>query len=288
MQNATPYKMALALRQSGASLPQICAQVGVSRATVYRWLRGIRYRGLRVFERDMRTAKRIRRRRSVDAITVKLICRIRREYGWCGQKIQFWLAHTYGRHVSLASVYRVLDRHFVLRSKWKPPRVFGPVPRATRPREVLQSDTVDLGGVFFAYTTVDIFTREADVQLGTSLEAAEGARCLAISAAIFGPVTLWQTDGGSEFKATCLAELRKHALRTRRARAYKKNEQAFIESFNRTLRKQCVGHHRWTLEERPILEAKLRAFLHLYNHIQPHLGLHCQTPAQFAQVSHLQ
>jgi len=283
MENITPYKLAVALRESGRSVISIAAELGLHRATVHRWFHRVRYRGLPQFEYEMATAKQGRRRKRVDAITVKLICRIRREYGWCGQKIQFWLATTYGRRVSLASVYRVLDRHFVLRSKWKPPRVFGPVPRATHPREVLQSDTVDLGGTFFAYTTIDTFTREADVQLGTSLEAVEGARCLSAAAAIFGPVALWQTDGGSEFKAECLAEILRHAARHRRARAYKKNEQAFIESFNRTLRKQCVGHHRWTLDERPILEAKLSAFLHLYNHIQPHLGLHYQTPAQFAE-----
>lgn len=287
MQNVTPYNLALALRQSGRSAASIASELSLHRATVHRWLRGIRYRGLRQFERDMATAKQGRRRRRIDAVTVKLICRIRRQYGWCGQKIRFWLAHTYGRSVSLASVYRVLDRHFVLRSKWKPPRVMGPVPRASRPREVLQSDTVDLGGTFFAYTTVDIFTREADVRLGTSLEAVEGARCLAATATVFGPVLLWQADGGSEFKAEADAEMRRHALTHRTARAYKKNEQAFIESFNRTLRKQCVGHHRWTLRERPILEAKIQAFLQLYNHLQPHMSLNYQTPAAVARVSHL-
>lgn len=288
MENVTIYKHALALRGSGMRVPAIAEQLGRDRATIYRWLRGIRYQGLREFERRKKECKRRRKRRNLDAVTTKLILRIRRKYGWCGQKIRFWLRKEYGRSVGLASVYRTLGKHMVLKKRWKKnDYTRGHVPKAARRRDVGQSDTVDLGELF-AFTTIDTFTREADVQIGESLKATEGQRCIERTAACLGGFIIWQSDGGPEFKAECHQEILLHSKRHRYARAYKKNEQSFIESFNRTLRKQCVGHHKYRKEDRPILEAQIRKFLHLYNDVQPHLSLSMMSPSQYADhLSHL-
>lgn len=288
MKSVTIFKHAFALHQSGISVADIAVQSGVSRMTIYRWLRGIRYQGLREFERRMKNCKRKRKRKNLDAITTKLILKIRRDYGWCGQKIRFWLRKEYGRNVGLASVYRTLGKHMVLRKKWKKnDYTRGKVPKAKKRRHVGESDTVDLGGLF-AYTTIDTFTREADVQIGESLEAVEGKRCIARTAERMGGFIIWQSDGGHEFKAECHEELLLHCKRHRTARAYKKNEQAHIESFNRTLRKQCVGHHKYRKRDREILEQNIRDFLDLYNNVQPHLSLSMMSPSQFADhLSHL-
>lgn len=288
MKNVTIYKHAFALRKNGVSVADIAQQLGVKRMTIYRWLKGVRYLGIQEFERRKRECKRNRRRRSVDAVMAKLILKIRREYGWCGQKIRFWLRKEYGRQVSLASVYRTLAKHFVLRKKWKKnDYTRGRVPKAEKRRHVGESDTVDLGELF-AYTTIDTFTREADVQVGESLEAKIGKECIAKTATAMGGFIVWQSDGGPEFKAECHDEILLHCKRHRTARAYKKNEQAHIESFNRTLRKQCTGHHRYRKEDRPLLEEQIRKFLNLYNNVQPHLSLSMMSPSQYSDhLSHL-
>ena len=59
---------------------------------------------------------------------------------------------------------------------------------------------------------------------------------------------LIQTDGGSEFKEAFAERVLAYCQRHRVARPYKKNEQAYIESFNRTVRKECLG---WTPLQRP-------------------------------------
>ena len=288
MKNVTIYNHAVALHQNGVRVAEIAQQLGMNRMTIYRWIKGVRYLGLREFERRKRECKRRRKCRSLDAVTTKLILRIRREYGWCGQKIRFWLRKEYGRQVGLASVYRTLSKHMVLRKKWKKnDYTRGHVPKAEKRRHVGQSDTVDLGDLF-AYTTIDTFTREADVQVGESLAAAEGKRCLAKTAGVLGGFVIWQSDGGPEFKAECHDEILLHAKRHRYARAYKKNEQSFIESFNRTLRKQCVGHHKYRRADREVLEEQIRKFLDLYNNVQPHLSLSMMSPSQFSEhLSHL-
>ncbi len=56
-----------------------------------------------------------------------------------------------------------------------------------------------------------------------------------------GHVGFIQTDGGSEFKETFTQRVHAYCDRHRVARPYKKNEQAYIGSFNRTVRKECLG-----------------------------------------------
>jgi len=55
-----------------------------------------------------------------------------------------------------------------------------------------------------------------------------------------GKVTLIQTDGGSEFEAEFVQAVSGFCDTHHIARPYKKNEQAHIESFNRSVRKECL------------------------------------------------
>ncbi len=99
-------------------------------------------------------------------------------------------------------------------------------------------------------------------------------------------MTVWQTDGGSEFKAECAEGMSRLAERHRIARAYKKNEQAFIEAFNGTLRREEFGHEKFRADELDLAQQYADEFLDYYHHRRPHLALDMMTPAQFAE-SHL-
>jgi len=144
-------------------------------------------------------------------------------------------------------VYEILRERYVLRSKWKKNRLRRPVPRATAPRQVVQMDSILLGSLY-AFTGIDIYTREADILVTPALTAAYGRAFLdqAMARRFGGYVALIQTDGGSEFKDAFLAQVAAYCDQHRVARPYKKNEQAYIESFNRTVRKECLGRVRWT------------------------------------------
>ena len=96
-----------------------------------------------------------------------------REHDCCGQKIAYFLEKEHGIVVSVPKIYEVLAEKYKLRSKWKKNKVRGPVPHAFAPREVVQMDTIDFGAVF-AFTAVDIYSREADVLLRPSLTAKDG------------------------------------------------------------------------------------------------------------------
>jgi hypothetical protein len=58
----------------------------------------------------------------------------------------------------------------------------------------------------------------------------------------------------------------------------KKNEQSFIESFNRTVRKECLGWTHYKPEEIPELNGYVQTFLERYHYHRPHIGLGMKPP----------
>lgn len=75
------------------------------------------------------------------------------------------------------------------------------MPVAIKPREVVQMDTVDFGEIF-AFTGIDIFSREADVFVAKELTSQSGYIFLkqAMGRRFDGFAEMIQTDGCSEFK----------------------------------------------------------------------------------------
>jgi transposase InsO family protein len=284
MDTVTQIQVAWELKKAGHSADEIAAQVGKHRSTIYRWFKGIRMRGIRGYVTYFKQAKKGRRVRKTHGYVVQRVLSIRREYRQCcGEKIAFLLAQE-KIHISRSTVYRILKRHLTLRKHHRQPKG-APVQRATRPREVVQVDTVDLGAVY-AYTAIDTFTREAAIVMRPSLQAADGRLALATLMQRFGRVALIQTDGGSEFKAECAEGMHRWADHHRIARAYKKNEQAFIEAFNGTLRREEFGHMKFQADQLELAQDDADTFLAYYHTRRPHLSLDMLTPAQFAE-SHL-
>lgn len=286
MTNISPIELAWELHRVGVSPDEIARRTNKHRATIYRWISGIRLYGIRRYLERCRTAKKGRRqKRKTDPILKDRVFKIREEFHQCcGEKIRYWMLKRYGISPAVPTIYRILGEKYQLRSKWQRNTKRGPVPRAEKPREVLQTDTVDFGELY-AFTSVDICTREASVVLETALDASAGAHALEQQMAFFGPVAMIQRDGGSEFMAEWETAAPQYAQRIRTARPYKKNEQAFIESFNRTLRKECLGWAKYRREQLPELQERVDAFLRFYNTERPHLSLGLSTPT--GRLSHL-
>ena len=172
-----------------------------------------------------------------------------------------------------------MAERYVLRSWGRTNQPRGVVPIATAPRAVIQMDTVIFGEVF-AFTGVDISTKEAEGGLPLGLTSEEGAMFLrtAMTRRFTGLVRIVQTDGGPEFNGAFARQVLHYYARHRIARPYKKNEQAYIESFNRTLRKGYLGWTTYRVAELPALQAEVRAFLARYQYHRSHLGLSPMRP----------
>ena len=181
--------------------------------------------------------------------------------------------------MSVTTIYKVLSEKYQLRSKWQKNKPRGSVPVAQAARQVIQMDTVLFGDVF-AFTAVDIFTKESDVLLRPTLQATDGKAFLkhCMPGRFDGFSTIIQTDGGSEFKAEFSQTVGAYCERHRVARPYKKNEQSFIESFNRSLRKECLGWAKYQPADIPQLTLEVEEWLQYYHYVRPHISMHMRPP----------
>lgn len=278
----TKIILAYELLEAGTSQAAVAERLGLSRRTVIRWSQAIEaHEGLDRFLEYYQQAKSgPRRKRKRDQVLKQRIWVLREKYRQCcGQKLQYFLQQEYGIQVGVTTIYKVLAEKYQLRARGHRNQVRGAVPVAQAARQVVQMDTVALGEVF-AFTAVDIFSKESAVLLRPALEATDGQAflhaCMPIRFDGFAETI--QTDGGSEFKGAFLQDAPQYCAQHRIARPYKKNEQSFIESFNRSLRKECLGWAKYRAAQIPQLSREVDEWLQYYHYERPHLSLGMRPP----------
>ena len=281
MTNETLIVLCWELYEQGLPKSRIAQRLGRHRETTHLWIKSITRTGLTGFLDQYKQAKKgERKKRQVDPVVKRRVWEIReREYDCCGQKIQYFLNLEHGIHLSVPKIYEILAEKYVIRSKWKRNKQRGPIHKAVEPRQVIQMDTIDFGELF-AFTAIDTFSKEADILLAPALTAEYGYQFLyrSMMRRFGGHVNLLQTDGGPEFKADFKNKVNSFCNRHRIARPYRKNEQSYIESFNRTVRKECLGWQHYRLKDLPECERMVELFLERYHYHRPHMGLRMRTP----------
>jgi len=281
--NITKITLAWELYEAGVPKSHIASRLNLQRETVHLWIKDILEYGLVEFmDRYSKAKKGPRVKRQVDPILKRWIWEIReREMDCCGQKIIYFLEKEHGVSPALSKVYEILAEKYVIKSKWKHNQARGAVPHAVKPREVIQMDSIDFGGIF-AFTAVDIFSKEADVVLAPELTSQHGVSFLdtCMQRRFNSHSDLIQADGGHEFKDKFKAKVYNYTDRFRVSRPYKKNEQSYIESFNRTVRKECLGWSKYRPKQIPELTSIVNQFLDRYHYHRPHIGLGMKPPLE--------
>jgi putative transposase len=159
--------------------------------------------------------------------------------------------------------------------------------KATAPNQVWSldfvADQLADGRRFRALTVVDVFTRESlAIELGQSLKGDDAVRVLGrICSQRAVPKTLF-CDNGSEFTSQVMDLWAYRAgVQIDFSRPGKPTDNAHVESFNGTLRAECLDAH-WfgTLAEaKQIIEA----WRHEYNESRPHRAHGERTPDEIAK-----
>ncbi len=144
------------------------------------------------------------------------------------------------------------------------------------------SDQLTNGQRFRALTIVDVFSREAlAIQVGKQLRGENVVEvCNALVAQRGAPKRVF-TDNGSEFSGRMFdLWAYHHGVRIDFSRPGKPTDNCFIESFNGSLRDECLNVH-W-FESMEEAKSKIEAWRIDYNESRPHQALQEETPAQFA------
>lgn len=251
------------------SMRRACRLLRQTRSTQY-------YRSVK----DRREALRARMRE---------LAQVRVRYGY--RRIHVLLKRegwTLGKH----QMFRLYtDEHLALRSK--PPRrrkmLVARQQRCTpaRPSDAwtldFVADQLASGQRFRALTVVDVYTREAlAIEVGQRLRGEDVVKVLnTLVAARPAPKFLF-VDNGSEFSGRMLdLWAYHHGVRIDFSRPGKPTDNSFIETFNGSLRDECLNVH-WfaSLEE---AKQQIEAWRTDYNESRPHMSLKDLSPAEFAR-----
>ena len=289
------------------SIAQVARRFGKNRSTIYRWIKkwGIQQNVLLENPgRPSRALGKVFRWQSVkwniptlssapkthpnalNSDIVSAILRVRQRRYECAEIIHYKLAKE-GINVSLSSIKRVIKRNELWRKKrryrWNEKR-----PLPTAPGELIQTDTVHYvnpldHSKMYIYTVIDLYTRMAYAKIFPNLSEKGAAETIFEAQEFMNfPFKMVQSDNGAEFQNHFQGSLNSKGIKTRHSRVRHPNDDAHIERFNRTLRKECIGQYNPN-KDINFIDHELNRFIRYYNYDRIHLGIGLKTPYEVLQ-----
>lgn len=291
----------------GRSIAQVARRFGRARSTIYRWLDKWQRQQvveLRNYGRPNRKLGTVFRWQAVkwniptlssaphthpNALkpeVVQAIMELRQQKYECAEIVQYRLRKQ-GILVSLSSVKRTIKRNEL----WRRTRKYKPNlkrPPATSPGELVEVDTVHYVNPLdnsrtYITTVIDLYTRMTYSKITPNLSQGNTTKAILEAQKYMQfPFKMVQSDNGAEFQNYFQGRLNGQGIKTRHTRVRHPNDNAHIERFNRTLRKECIG---WYNSNKNIkyLERKLKKYTDYYNYDRIHLGIGLKTPYEMLQ-----
>ncbi len=220
---------------------------------------------------------------------MRVLAQARIRYGY--RKIRVLLIRE-GWQVGKKLVYRLYrEEGLGLRARPKARRTVSEhrrqKPRAEGPNQVWSldfvADQLSDGRRFRALTVVDVYTREClAIEVGQSLKGHDVVCVLQQISQERGAPQVLFCDNGSEFTSQVMDLWAYHnGVKIDFSRPGKPTDNAYVESFNGTLRAECLDAH-WFSD---LAEAcqRIEAWRSEYNASRPHRALGERTPNEFAR-----
>ena len=289
------------------SVAQVARRFGKNRSTIYRWKKKWETQQIVLLENPGRPSRPLGKAfrwqyvkwdiptrssapkthpNALDDNIVAAIMQVRQQKYECAEIIQYRLRKE-GLIVSLSSVKRIIKRNELWRKKrkyrWNEKR-----PLPTAPGELVQTDTVHYvnplsHSKFYIYTVIDLYTRMAYAKISPNLTEKGAAEAIFEAQKFMGfSFKMVQSDNGAEFQTHFQGWLNGKGIKTRHSRVRHPNDDAHIERFNRTLRKECIGQYNPN-KNIDFIERKLNRFINYYNYDRIHLGIYLKTPYEVLQ-----
>ena len=277
----------------------VCQTFGISRATLYRWLKRFDPKDLTSLKEESRRPRRVRRPLWSQGL-VRAVKELREQYPRWGKDKLAILVGDQGHKVSVSTVGRILN-HLKQRGELKEPkrraisakrksrRPYGVREpgdyMAQRPGDLVQVDTLDVRP--FPWMTLKQFTARDVISKWDVMEARRHATATTAKEFIETleqrmpfKVKALQVDGGSEFYSDFEEEChrRKLLLFVLPPKSPKLN--GCVERAHRTHTEEFYEVYEvpWNVTE---LNPDLRRWENTYNCIRPHQALNYKTPLQF-------
>ena len=183
--------------------------------------------------------------------------------------------------VSLSSIKRTLDRHYLIkkRSPWKRYHPHQERPYPLKSGDLIQIDTVHRmiseKKRLYVFTMIDIYSRWAYAKAYAKMNSRTTIRFVqeAQKNAPF-KFKMLQSDHGPEFGKWFVTQIQKNHRYTRIG---KPNDNAHIERFNRTIQEECLDKLPNNVFE---INCALKKYLKYYNNERLHGGINYLTPMQ--------
>jgi len=246
-----------------------CELLGLSRGSFY-------YRAKKPDDGELRTALKetaVQRRRW----GYRMLIRMLRRQGFKDN------------HKRIYRVYReeglqVLKRRKRKTRKWRGEKPPGATGLHQRWSMDFVSDQLADGRKLRMLTVVDDFSRQSlAIEVDTSLSGQRVCRVLDRLVMEHGHPERIVTDNGPEFTGKALDQWAyEHRVTLQFIEPGKPVQNAFAESFNGTLRNECLNEHWFT--SLPETKGIVENWRMDYNHVRPHSSLGDRTPAEFAAL----
>lgn len=275
------------IKRDGWTVEETASHYGFDRATIYRWL-------FKWFEKDYKgLGDQPRRPKKLFNPTLwetqLLIRKIRKEKGWCHQTIAFYLQEEKNITISPSTIYRILKRSELIKSRKRsdrrPQQEKRPYPII--PGTLVQVDTKWLSPkrTLYQYSFIDSASRFAYAVLDRNLNMSSSSKALKLMI-MPAKVEMLQTDNGLEFQDQFQKTAYRLGYQTRFNRISSPEENGRVERFHRTVQDELYS--RTATGSLPKLQKLLLEYLHYYNYERPHLALAGKTPIKFIQkMSHM-
>jgi transposase InsO family protein len=253
-------------------------------------------RGCQLVGIQRSSARYVCHARADEAATVTLIREYAHEQPMYGYRIITAMLKHDGHSINRKRVYRIwrqeglqLPRRKVMKRRYGDST--STLRRASRPDEVWTYDFLEgwteRGGKLRMLTILDEYTREClTIHVARSISSRQVIQVLEWLFLLRGAPDHLRSDNGPEFIAYALQQwLRDRQCHTMYITPGSPWENPFIESFNGTVRSECLD--RWVFANGHEAQIVIEQWRQEYNQRRPHSSLGYLAPAAFAQQARL-
>jgi transposase InsO family protein len=262
--------------RSGKTVTEVAKYFGYTKGAVSKWCKRAPDNG--TWEIPTVSSRPHHHPKELDEVTVRAIVETKLKYRRCSEVVQKHLLEQ-GIKVSINSVKRKLDNFGLInkRSPWKRLHLSTERPKALKPGDLVQVDTIHIMETLtkriYVYTLIDVYSRWCFAWATDRINTRQSIKFLkmAQSRAPF-ELKCIQSDNGSEFSQHFTERIR---ILHRHSRVRKPNDNAHLERFNRTLQEECLNNIAVNVK---LFKKALPRYLKYYNTERLHLGINLKTP----------